>query len=238
MKLGIEKKEERWKVYVLGALALVGGWVVYSNLTPDAGTPSTTPVAQKPLAEAPPPAPSPVPRRRNGRVAGDFRPKLRSERVEDRPDTSKIDPTIKMGLLARVQNSAMEGGSRNIFQFGAAAPAMPTTPVPKVNPIIPAKPATLVQQQPPPMGPGRPGAPPPPPAPPIPLKYYGYSSVKGEPRKRAFFLDGDDVIVAWEGDLIKNRYKVIHVGLRAVDMEDTQFKNGKQTLNLAEDVSG
>jgi hypothetical protein len=82
------------------------------------------------------------------------------------------------------------------------------------------------------------GPPPEPAAPPIPFKYYGYSSVKGELRKKVFFLDGEDVIVVLEGDMIKNRYKVLHVGLRSVEMEDTQFKNGKQQLPLAEEVAG
>jgi hypothetical protein len=236
MKLGVEKKEERWKVYVLGVLALGGAYAVYSNLTPDYG--SSSPTANAPKAAAPAPTPdtsSPTtPRRRtNGRVAGDFRPKLRPDRIEDRPDVTKIDPTINIGLLARVQKLDLEGGARNIFQFGAAIPLTPAAPLPKVTPIIPGRIAALPPQPPPRMGP-----PPDPQAPPIPFKYYGYSSVKGEVRKRAFFLDGEDIIVAWEGDMIKNRYKVLHIGLRTVEMEDTQFKNAKQSLPLMEDNSG
>jgi hypothetical protein len=134
-----------------------------------------------------------------------------------------------------VQNVALEGGSRNIFQFGAAAPATPapTGPIPKVGKITPGQ----VANNKPPAPPVAPGPPPEPVAPPIPFKYYGYSSVKGEARKRAFFLDGENVIVVFEGEMIKNRYKVVHVGLRSVEMEDTQFKNGKQALPLAEDVA-
>jgi hypothetical protein len=234
MKLGVEKKEDRWKLYVFGALALVGGWVAYSNLTPDYS--SSSPVTNSPKVAAPAPIPeasSPTSTRRrpNGRVAGDFRPSLKKERVEDRPDLTKIDPTIKLGLLTRVQNIAMEGGERNIFQFGAAIPLTPAAPLPKVKPIIPGQIAGLPPQPPPRVGP-----PPDPQAPPIPFKYYGYSNVKGETRKRAFFLDGDDIIVAWEGDTIKNRYKVLHIGLRMVEMEDTQFKNAKQSLPLVEDA--
>ncbi len=239
MKLGIEKKEERWKLWAFGALVLVGGWVAYSNLAPDSGTSSSTP-PPRPAAIANPvavPDASPVPnirRRANGRVAGDFRPKLRDARPENRPDPTKIDPTINLGLLARVQNVSLEGGTRNIFQFGAAIPVAPVTPLPPVKKIIPGQ-VTAVT---PPKPPVNPGPPPEPSAPPIPFKYYGYSSIKGETRKRAFFLDGEDIIVAWEGELIKNRYKVVHVGLRSVEMEDTQFKNAKQSLPLAEDVVG
>jgi hypothetical protein len=237
MKLGIEKKEERWKLYVFGVLALIGGWVAYSNLTPDSGSSSSSSVYKVappvPLAVPETSSPTTTRRRPNGRVAGDFRPSLKKERAEDRPDLTKIDPTIKLGLLTRVQNISLEGGVRNIFQFGIAtdlAPAAAT--IPKVKPIIPG--SQVANNQPPPHA----GPPPPPQAPPIPFKYYGYSNVKGETRKRAFFLDGDDIIVAWEGDMIKNRYKVVHIGNRNVEMEDTQFKNARQTLPLVEENAG
>jgi hypothetical protein len=235
VKLGIDEKE-RWKVYVFGAL-VVGGALYY--FWPDSSASSSpTPKAAKtavPAIPAPDAAPDsePARRRANGRVAGDFRPKLRESNRDKRPDLTKIDPTIKLGLLARVQNVTLEGGARNIFQFGQAAPVtIAAGPIPHVPPIIPGKaPST----PPPPAAP--PGPPPEPQAPPIPFKYYGYSAVKGDTRKRAFFLDGEDVIVAWEGDMIKNRYKVLHVGLKSVDMEDTQFKNGKQSLPLAEEAA-
>ena len=236
MKLGVEKKEERWKLYVLGAL-VVGG-LMYS-LWPDSSVSTPSVSVSKTGTKEAVPAPDRVPeaggprRRATGRVAGDFRPKLRDPRPENRPDLTKIDPTIKLVLLARVQNVAMEGGARNIFQFGPA-PVAPATPLPKAPPIKVGPQVAVTPQT-----PVTPGPPPEPSAPPIPFKYYGYSNVKGEARKRAFFLDGEDVIVAWEGDMIKNRYKVVHVGLRSVEMEDTQFKhNQKQQLPLAEEVAG
>jgi hypothetical protein len=237
VKLDIGKKEERWKLYVLGVLVVGGAfyalWPDSSASTPSAGISKAGGKAATPVPDA---TSDTTPRRRvAGRVAGDFRPKLRDPRPENRPDLTKIDPTIKLMLLARVQNVAMEGGARNIFQFGAATPVAPATLLPKVPPI---KLGTQVSSAPPPK-PVDAGPPPEPSAPPIPFKYYGYSNVKGEARKRAFFLDGEDVIVTWEGDMIKNRYKVVHVGLRSVEMEDTQFKNNrKQQLPLAEEVAG
>jgi hypothetical protein len=237
MKLGVEKKEERWKMYVLGALVL--GGVLYT-VWPDSSSSTTAVSRAKALPAAGEVA---VPgaasdtgvakRRANGRVAGDFRPKLRSARPEERLEPTKIDPTIKLMLLARVQNVAMEGGARNIFQFGAATPITPATTIPKAPKIdLRAKPGGLAPAA------VNPGPPPDSSAPPIPFKYYGYSSVKGETRKKVFFLDGEEVIVVLEGDMIKNRYKVLHVGLRSVEMEDTQFKNGKQQLPLAEELAG
>jgi hypothetical protein len=69
--------------------------------------------------------------------------------------------------------------------------------------------------------------------PPIPLKFYGYSIpvLKGD--KRVFFLDGDDIIVVNEGQMIKNRYKVVRIGINSVVVEDVQFSS-QQTLPLEE----
>lgn len=236
MKIGLEKKE-RWKAYCLGGLGLVMLLVFYTTWfsgsdsptqpTNHAATPApVTDVSASGGAQPPPPI-----RRGNGRVAGDFHPKLRDNRPESRVDPTKVDPTLRLDLLATVQNVSLEGGARNIFQFGPAAPPPPTTPLPTVKKIIPGEPVAK-NAAPPNLGP-----PPAPPAPPIPFKYYGYSSIKGEPRKRAFFLDGEDIIVAWEGEMIKNRYKVVHVGINSVEMEDVQFKN-KQSLPLAEELAG
>ena len=79
----------------------------------------------------------------------------------------------------------------------------------------------------------------PPSAPPIPLKFYGFVNRARSGAKSAFFLDGDDIIVATEGDLIKKRYKIISIGLNSAVVEDTQFKsNGRQTLPLTEEQTG
>ena len=77
-------------------------------------------------------------------------------------------------------------------------------------------------------------APPEPAAPPIPLKFYGFiNPVRTVGPKRAFFLDGDDIVVANEGQMIKNRYKIVRIGVNSADVEDTQFKkNSRQTLPL------
>ena len=69
-------------------------------------------------------------------------------------------------------------------------------------------------------------------APPIPLKFYGF--VSATEAKRAFFLDGDDIVVAREGDVIKKRYKVMRIGLNSAIVEDEQFKS-QQTLTLVQE---
>ncbi len=52
-----------------------------------------------------------------------------------------MDPTLRLDLLAKVQNVNLEGGERNLFQFGAAP--LPKTPEPKIIP----KPVPMPQQQ-------------------------------------------------------------------------------------------
>ena len=63
------------------------------------------------------------------------------------------------------------------------------------------------------------------------MKFYGYLSARSDAGKRAFFLDGDDIFVVEEGDLIKKRYKIVRIGVNSVTVEDTQFKN-TQTVPL------
>jgi hypothetical protein len=88
---------------------------------------------------------------------------------------------------------------------------------------------------------GAPGLPPatapppgPPPLPPITLKYYGYSLRRGENRKQAFFLDGDDILVAYEGQMIKKQYKLVRIGVNSVEVEDIEHKR-TQTIPLQEE---
>ena len=92
---------------------------------------------------------------------------------------------------------------------------------------------------PPPPKPVVPPPPPPaPPPPPITLKFYGYSTPRADGQKRAFFLDGDDIFVAAEGELIKKRYRVVQIGVNSVIMEDTEHKNNRQTLVLQQEQAG
>lgn len=234
MKVVLKKKEDKKKVWFLAALGVIALWLLYTNVLSDSSssTPSASGTAASPAR--PLDASTPVNIRRRGVTSQrEFTPTLGSRRPEDRVDPAKVDPTLRLDLLAKVQNVPLEGGSRNLFQFGVAAPPPDTTPLPKVGKIAIKNPVAVVAA-PPPMPTGPPPVPPPPA---IPLKYYGYSNARGESRKKAFFLDGDDIIVAWEGDMVKNRYKVVHVGVNSVEMEDTQFKN-KQTLPLAEEAIG
>ena len=231
MTLGAERK----KMAFLGVLVVVGGYFFYSNVLsgPSASAPEHHGAAAHTSPEAPNYTVKPGDARRPTpatRTSEEFRPSLKPKRPEDRVDPMSIDPTLRTDLLAKVQAVEMQGGNRNLFQFSTAPPP----PLPK-EPIVKVAGAGANNPNQPPPGPPKPPAAAPPP--PILLKYYGYSSARGDNRKHAFFLDGDDILVAAEGDVVKKRYRVVRIGVNSVVMEDTQFKH-EQTLPLQEEAAG
>lgn len=233
MKLTPERKR---LVYLTGILVVAGGYSLYTNVLsgPSSPAPSAPPRraavhgSPAPLILGESPEPQAAPRRPvSSRTNEEFRPSLKPKRPEDRVDPMTIDPTLRLDLLAKVQAVEMQGGSRNLFQVGQPPPP-PLPPEPKV-PVKGSVAANAAPGQ-----PGPPPAPAAPQAPPITLKYYGYSSARGDNHKRAFFLDGDDILVGAEGDVVKKRYRVVRIGVNSVVMEDTQFKH-EQTLPLQEE---
>jgi hypothetical protein len=235
MNVGAEPK----KVAILGVLIVIGGYSFYSNVLadPTAGEPrpaparSAVPQVAAPAAPGPslaPPARSTAPRARGSNA--EFRPSLKPRTGSDRIDPTTIDPTLRFDLLAKVQAVEAHGGRRNLFQFGAPPPPPPSNdPEPKIIPKPLAKEEAAEVTPPKPAGP--------PPPPPIPLKYYGYSSQQGQGRKRAFFLDGEEILVAAEGETVKRRYKIVRIGVSSVVLEDTEHKS-QQTLPLTAEVVG
>ena len=70
-----------------------------------------------------------------------------------------------------------------------------------------------------------PSSPPPAPVLPIQLKFYGFSTVRRNGAKTAYFMDTDDtILIAAEGELLKRRYRVIKILATSVLMEDTESK--------------
>ena len=251
MKLGSENKKSVWALAVLGVVA---AYFVYTNLLTDSSTalvaPSRATVTERTRADeagggapaavlAPLPASQPTtPPRQLGaasRSRGDeFHPSLRSKRKEDQIDPGTVDPTLRLDLLAKVQGVKLDGGQRNLFQFGKAelvAGLAGNEPkiVPKVKERMgpPAAP-------PPPPPPGPPVVPPPPP---ITMKYYGLAAKRIDGKKTAFFLDGEEIILANEGMTVKKRYKIVRINAESVVIEDTDVKR-EQTLKISEDAGG
>jgi hypothetical protein len=130
-----------------------------------------------------------------------------------------------------VQAVELAGGSRNLFQFSTPPVKIEALkgPEPKVVPK-PGSPAAQAGAD-----PAKPTGPPPPA--PINLKYYGFSTARNNGKKMAFFLDGDEISVAAEGDTVMKRYRVVRIGVNSVVMEDTESKR-QQSLPLTEEQPG
>ena len=223
-KFGAEPK----RLAILGGLVVVLVVVYFINRTPDTPPQAATSAPARPAPQSSPLTPMPQQRtqaRRDDAAIQDFKPSLK---LPEGTDVSRIDPTLRLDLLAKVQNSAMEGGERSLFDFGA--PPKPKTPPPSVQPINPVTPPVAVQ-------PVTPVAPPKAGPPPIPLKFYGYVNGSSGGSRQAFFLDGEDIFVAGENDMIRNRFKVIRIGVNSAVVEDTTNKN-QQTLPLVEELPG
>jgi hypothetical protein len=230
--LGAEPK----KLALLGGilvLAVVSYWMNSGPDIPEGAKSSAASAVKTPTVPAVPQRPAtasstPRPASRGGRTgssADDFRPTLK---LPEGLDVSRIDPTLKLDLLGKVREVSAEAGSRSLFEFYTPPPP----PVPKPKPIVPtaplasdAKPLPAV-----PTGPA-----PPPPPPPIPLKFYGYSGAVRSNVRKAFFLDGEDIVQAGENETIHNRYKIVRIGVNSAEVEDTVAKN-KQTLPLADEA--
>lgn len=119
--------------------------------------------------------------------------------------------------LLLASQAKYEGGKRNIFRMEELPPPKP--------------PATLTPVM---VGP-QPPAPPPPP-PPINLKFYGFSSKPGEP-KRIFLSEGEEIFVAKEGDIINRRYRIVQINANSVMVED-MLNNNKQPIPLTAPPTG
>jgi hypothetical protein len=237
VNLGAEPK----KIAILGLLLAGGGYLFYTNVISDssdtsssrpAGAVTTQNKAINGILNPEPPARGPVMRSSTrSKSSEEFHPSMK-RKPEDAIDPMAIDPTLRLDLLAKVQGMATEGGGRNPFQFGQPPPP-PAPPAPKIplEKLLAAKNQAQKSAEPP----KDPGPPKPPPLN-LSWKYYGYTSPKGSLLKKAFFLDGEEILTANEGDVIKRKYRVVRIGVNSVVVEDTDTKS-QQTLPLAEEAA-
>lgn len=207
------------KILVVGLVALAAILFWYNSRGDEE---TNAPAASvRPTAATPP---TTVPRAR----AANRRPVSRANdrgtlRVEAIDAThGDIDPTLRLDLLQRLQSVAPIGNSRNLFEMGAA-PLAAQAPQPIAGPKIIPQPLPA-----PGMTPGAITAS----DVNIPLKYYGFAKpVEAGETNRGFFLDGDNILVASDGDVLKQRYLVVELTQKNARLEDIQVKKG-QTLPL------
>lgn len=145
----------------------------------------------------------------------------RGTRASKVPKPDNLDPTLQLDLLASSEKREYEGNGRNIFVSQAEDVVIPKA-------VAPGQ--TDTGQ------PGQPAAWTPPPvqqAPPIPLKFYGFASSPGEP-KRVFLKLNEDVFVAGEGEIVDRRYKVIRISANSVEIQDVVNSGPPQNIPLTQ----
>lgn len=167
------------------------------------GGSSSTPSA----TPAPAVAPSATPRAATT-TRSTPRTKGRAKRVLAGPRS--LDPTLRYDWLKPSEDTKYEGNGRNIFLAQAEIP----TPIEQANTDKPKDT----------------GPPPPPPPPPINLKFFGFASKAGEPKK-IFLSEGEDIFVAAEGDVVNRHYKVLKIAPASVEIEDV-LNNNRQNIPL------
>jgi hypothetical protein len=242
VKLGAEDKK---KVGILVGLVIAGP-LLYWYVNGD-DSPSYTPAPVTQTAPAASPAPgirTPAARAKadtkgrrqvsNRGTATAWNIRLGSQNPEDRPDPATIDPALKLDLLKKVQEVELGAAGRNLFTFGAPPPP-PVKDLPKAPRIaINNQPAA---PPPPPVAMGPAPPPPPPQAPPMTFKYYGYKISRTDGNKAAFLLDGDEILIGGENEVVKKKYRIVRINPASIVIEDLDFKS-TQTLQIQENVAG
>jgi hypothetical protein len=123
------------------------------------------------------------------------------------------DPTLRVDLLERAQKLEYKGTQRNIFSATVPKPDPPKQP-----------PLDAQQPQLPPPDPG--------PAPlVVPFRFYGYEEDPRSGRRRGFFIEGENVLIAAVGDTIQNRFRLLKIGNQSAEVEELA-SGRRQTLQL------
>lgn len=223
LKLGAEPKKVALLV-VLVALAMA--LFIYNSWSSESGaSPSTQ--AAKPAAAAEAVTAPPAPTREARAPRSGERNTIRMHPMTAEAARGEVDPTLHMDWWARLRSVKLGSGNRSLFELGhapvaSAKPAQPDVkivPQPIQNALAPGMSAN-----------GQPAVAP------IPLKFYGYVNPgQSETAKRGFFLDGDDIIVAGEGETMKQRYRIAQLSTSGAVIEDTLSKN-QQTIPLTPEL--
>ncbi len=125
-----------------------------------------------------------------------------------------LDPQLRYDWLKASEDTKYGGVGRNIFKVQAAIPEPEGTG---------ATGKEKAEDE---------GPPEPPPPPPITLKFFGFASKPGEPKK-VFLSQGEDVFIAREGEIVDRRYKVVQISPMSVEIED-EMNNHRQSIPLTQ----
>jgi hypothetical protein len=133
--------------------------------------------------------------------------------------SASLDPTLDESAMLRTESLVYSGTGRNIFSATYVPPvALPShVPNPRANGGAAAAPKPFV-----PTGP--------PPPPPIDLKFFG-TAIRANGQRQIFLLQGDNVYLAEQGDIVARKYKIVGISSNSIQVEDL-VNNDTQTLPL------
>jgi hypothetical protein len=195
--------DNKTKVIAASVLGGIALLVVIYQLIPSSSTSASTPLPTATTERTSAPSPTRPATTHSGAPA-------------KKVHAQSLDPTLNLKELAAAEQVKYEGSGRNIFVSQAEE-------IPK--PIAPGHTDSNKQEQ------AGYKIPTPAPAPPIPLKFFGFASGPGQPRK-IFLAKGDDVFIAGEGEIVDRRYKVLHISPTAVEIQDVVSSGPPQSLPL------
>lgn len=214
MKLGTENKKKTMIAAALGALAVI---VFFYELLPvfSGSSPTVTANSHSFAASAPVSTRTSAAPRRHTRPSNSGTATGHKKVAEG---ADNLDPTLQLQLLAASEDTKYEGSGRNIFVSQEEMPV--DIPRPKA-PGVTDGPVAIHT------------APPIPPPTPIPLKFFGFASQPGEPKK-IFLAEGDDVFIAGEGEIVDRRYKVLRISPTSVELQDLVNSTPPQNIPLTQ----
>jgi hypothetical protein len=206
VKLGTENRKQTIAAAVLGVLLLL---VAAYEFMPSSSTIASTEQATTATGLPAPPPNAARPAARRGSAPT-------SAKKERTPQS--LDPTLHLEQLALTEQIKYEGSGRNIF----VSQADPPIPAPLAPGATDHKPGGPTYQLPSPT-----------PPPPIPLKFFGFASKPGEPKK-VFLIKGEDTFIAGEGEIVDRRYKVVKISPTSVEIQDVVGSGPPQSIPLTQ----
>ena len=70
----------------------------------------------------------------------------------------------------------------------------------------------------------------------LPWKFFGYGNLPSNGAREAFLLEGEDVHIVGEGEVVLNHIRIVHIGNERIEYEDT--KTGARNSNPLEAIPG
>lgn len=214
----------RW--IALAILVPLCAWLVYRNLLSPQDPRLAVPTLNSDSTRAAAPGPQDSPSEGAAPPASGAQGTANGAPLSQQ-ELASLDPTLREDLLERSRQIAYEGSTRNIFQYYAPPPPAPSLAPP--SPPLPPAPQPVPE-----MTPTTPAPVPPAPVPPIDLKFYGIAAPPGSAEKKAFLTDGDEIIIAQEGETIARFYKIVRIGFNSIELEDNRSQR-RQSLPLLEE---